>query len=179
MKSTTHANAAYAKAYLNVFGSDISDAGIDAIEKAAHFLKEHRRALFLLKVPIIPPAVKRRGIKELSARFDLPPSIEKLFDMLLKRGCACFLADVFLAIVHEYNKRMHRETVVISSSHELSEAQKKKIMAFADRKFLGNKTYAFRLDARLIAGIKIMSDTMMWESSIDNYLRECTQAQIW
>lgn len=178
MKSMNAATA-YAKAYLNVFGAGLQRDAIEAIEKAGHFLREHRRALFLLKVPVMDEAVKRRGMKELSDRFGLPQSVEQLFELLLQRRCASLLADVFLEIVHTYNKRHHHEKVVVSSSTELSDQQKKQIIAFTDKRFPGTKEYSFKLDASLIAGIKIMSDTMMWESSIDNYLRECTQAQIW
>jgi F0F1-type ATP synthase delta subunit len=175
----TNASTAYAKAYLNVFGDGLPRDSVVAIEQAGLFLQEHRRALFLLKVPVMDEAVKRKGIKELSNRFGLPSSIEQLFELLLNRRCASLLADVFLAIVREYNKRNHHEKVVVSSSQALSDEQRKKIIAFADKRFPGSKEYEFKLDASLIAGIKIMSNTMVWESSIDNYLRECTQAQIW
>lgn len=178
MKSMNAANA-YAKAFLNIYDADLTRESINAIEEAAHFLHEHRRALFLLKVPIMDEVVKKRGMKELSDRFALPQSVERLFALLLEHSRASLLADVFLAIVYYYNKRHHHEKVVISSSAKLTDKQKKQIIAFADKRFSGTKNYVFKLDASLIAGIKIMSDTVMWESSIDNYLRECTQAQIW
>ena len=168
----------YAKAFLNVFGASLTQEMIHNISQAAQFLYEHRRALFLLKVPIIPESVKKRGVKELTDRFDLPASIEQLFDLLLKRKRASLFAAVCQEIVREYNKRHHHETVVVASSCPLTEQQKKKIMRFANAQFPGTKKYIFKIDTTLIAGIKIMSDTLMWESSIDNYLRECTQAQI-
>lgn len=179
MKLSNAATTAYASAYLNMFGDDISRSEINSITDAADFLKEHRRALFLLKVPVIDESVKRRGIKELVNRFELPSSVLRLFDLLLEQQRASLLAKVFEAIVDQYNTRNTYEKVVISSSQTLSDEQKKQIIAFADKRFPGSKEYEFKLDARLIAGIKIMSDTMMWESSIDNYLRECAQAQIW
>ncbi len=169
----------YAKAFLNVFGAALTKEMIHNISQAAQFLYEHRRALFLLKVSVIPESVKKRGVKELVARFDLPASIEQLFDLLLKRRRESLLAAVCQDIVKEYNKRHHHETVVVSSSCPLTEQQKKEVVCFANAQFPGTKKYIFKIDTGLIAGIKIMSDTLMWESSIDNYLRECTQAQIW
>ena|SRR3990167_4151787 len=178
MKSMTKANA-YAKAFCNIYDTSLTREAIDGIGQAGNFLNEHRRALFLFKIPLIDEAVKKRGMQELSDRFELPQGVARLFDVLLAHGSASLLADVFLAIVKYYNREHQYESVVITSASELTEQQKKQIIAFADARFTGTKKYTFRLDTSLIAGIKIMSDTMMWESSIDNYLRECTQAQIW
>ena len=170
--------SAYAHAYLNLYEKELNRASIEAIDQAAHFLHEHRRALFLLKVPVMGEAVKRDGMRELQKRFQLPNSILNLFDLLLHNGVAGLLAAIFSCIVHEYYKRNSIEQIRIISSYDLSESEKKEWKAFADARFPGEKEYRFEVDTRLIAGIKIMSDTMLWESSIERYLRECTQAQI-
>ncbi len=168
----------YAKAYLNTFGSGITQDNVHAIEQASQFLFEHRRALFLLKVPTMQEAVKKRGVQELADRFALPESIGILFDLLLQRKSASLLADILHAIAVEYNRRHDHHKVEIASSSVLTEPQKKAIMKFADAQFPGTKEYIFAVDTSLIAGIKIKSNTLMLESSVDNYLRECAQAQI-
>ncbi len=169
----------YAKAFLNVFGAGLTQEMINNISQAAQFFDDHRRALFLLKVPIIPESTKKRGVNELITRFNLPPSIAQLFYLLFKGKQASLLAEVFHAIVKEYNKRYHYETVIVTSSIPLTEQQKKNIIHFANNTFSGTKKYIFKTDTALIAGIQIMSDTLMWESSINKYLRTCAQAQIW
>jgi len=179
MKKSTPAKA-FAKAYLNVFGAGITRTEIEAFQKAAEFLVQHRRALFFLKVLVIPEAIKKDGIQELINRFALPEeSVKKLFDLLLSRKRAALLADVFYAIVEVYNDWHNHHMVQISSSSPLSVADKSAIQQFADVQFPGTKTYTFTIDSSLIAGMQIKSDTLMWESSIENYLRECAQAQMW
>ncbi len=169
----------YARAFLNVCGEDITQEMVRNFVQAASFLHDHRRVLFLLKVPLISDAVKKRGIQELATRFHLPGCIDELFDLLLQHRRASLFAKVLQAIVTEYNKRYQHEIVLVTSAIALTEPQKKVIMRFIEAQFSGTKEYRFKTDTSLIAGIKIMSNTLLWESSIDNYLRECTQAQIW
>ncbi len=168
----------YAQAFINLLSHDISRDTINQLKKTISFFKTHRRALFLLTVPTIRPETKREGVKELCARFELPSHFLRLFDLLLKHRRGYLLLQIFEAIVEQYNKAHDIITVVIESSCPLSEGVKKRLTSFAQSRFEGTKEFEFRVEPALIAGLKISSGALLWESSVQKYLRACARTQI-
>lgn len=169
----------YAVAFLNVWGEQITSRDIEGIAQAADFLYTHRRALFLLKVSLIDEAIKQQGLDELCERFELPNAIHSLIDLLLKKKRASKLAAIFEAIVAQYRKQHKEDTIIVTSSCALSPSQKKTVERFADTQFPGIKKYEYRIDKSLIAGLRMQSSGMMWERSLDKYLRDCAQSRVW
>ncbi len=169
----------YAQAFINLFGPEISRDTINQLKKTITFFKDHRRALFLLTVPTIKPEVKRKGVKELCARFDLPAApFIRLFDLLIEHRRGYFLLQVFEAIVVQYNKVHNIVTVLVESSCSLSDETKRELVSFAQGHFKGTKEFEFRVAPALIAGIKISSGALLWESSVQKYLRACARTHI-
>ena len=169
----------YARAFINVFDNKLSRETIEQLKKTIQFLKKQRRAAFLLAVPTIKPEVKQKGLAELCARFDLPTCFSRLFETLLDHRRGYLLLQVFEGIVAQYNQSHDIVTITISSSCNLSAIHQKDIKAFADRNFHGIKEYEFKVDPSLIAGVKLSSGTLLWESSIQKYLRACARTRIW
>lgn len=169
----------YAIAFLNLFGSQMVPEDIERIADAAAFLSDHRRAVFLLKVPVIPEKIKKEGLQDFCDRFGLKGEVARLINVLLAHKLPTLLLPVLEGIVAEYNRRRNQVIVTISSAVALDKEQKKILEQFADEQFPGKKTYQYRLDKTLIAGVRLQSETMMWEYSIDNYLRNCARAQVW
>jgi F0F1-type ATP synthase delta subunit len=169
----------YAAAFLNVHEGTLTPSDIDAILQAAQFLADHRRAVFLLKVPIIPEQVKREGLQDFCDRFGVPRIVMDLLTLLMDHKRAHLLGAVLKDIVKEYNRRHDKVTIMVTSANPLDSVQKKQLEDFAERIFPGIKTYEYELDNTLIAGVRLQSDTLLWEYSIDNYLRNCARADVW
>jgi F-type H+-transporting ATPase subunit delta len=162
----------YAVAFLNVYGDRLTFDDSIKTNEAAQFLHQHPRALFLLKVPVIKQTVKEEGLRNFCRRFALPQVIDHIIDLLLEHKRAYLLADVFKAMVKQYQERHHISNIVIKSSTELPQPYRDEIVQFVDRQISGTKQYRYEVDPTLIAGIRIQSDTMLWEISIDKRLRE-------
>ena len=169
----------YASAFLNTDKTPITPEIVNRIEQAASFLMQHRRALFLLKAPVISEKIKQQGLRELCKRFELPESIYAVMQLLMQHKRAALLAAVLQAIVAEYRARQNYTMITVTSAVAVADEQKKIIEQFADRMFSGIKQYRYEQDRTLIAGVRLQSDTLLWEYSINNYLRDCAQAQVW
>ncbi len=162
----------YAYAFINTFGSELSHEDIENISLAADFLKNHRRAVFLLKVPKLDQEIKKRGLREFATRFKLAESIRHLQELLFKHGRAHLFAAVMQEIVSCYRQRNNIMVFKVTSSGVLPEKSRVVIEQFMGRETPGAHLYRYTLDVSLIAGVRIQSDTLLWEYSIDKQLRE-------
>lgn len=168
----------YAIAFLNVYRDRLTFDDIKNIHEAAQFLSKHRRALFLLKVPIIKQQIKQEGLYAFCRRFGLIDEVHNLIKLLLKHKQAYLLADVLKAIVYWYQQQHHISNIMVTSSIVLPQSYRDAIVQFVDQRVMGIKQYRFEINPQLIAGIRIQSDTILWEISIDKRLRELAHASI-
>ncbi len=162
----------YAHAYVNIFGDTLTHEDIIHGEQAADFLRTHRRVLFLLKVPLIPIEVKQRGLVQFIERFSLPSSLQMLTKLLLRNKHAYLLADILDYIKDIYTKEHEIHAFNVVSSSELQDDQKEEIKGFLADRVRGTIIYKYAVDKKLIAGIRLQSDTLLWERSIDKQLRD-------
>lgn len=167
----------YAVAYLHVFGDDFTQADMVQCRRAAEFLKAHRRALFLLKVPLISLEIKKEGLKDFVKKFELPHSMMALVNLLLEHKRAFLLANILLAIIDIYKETNHIHLVTVSSSIALDAQQQKAIEQFLGAQVSGTLLYSYDVDKKLIAGIRLQSDTVLWERSINKRLREIVSSR--
>ncbi len=169
----------YAKAFSRVYDDTITREIVDRLELAARFLYVHRRALFLLRVSVIDRKVREEAILEFCDRFKLGDAIKKLVKVLLNDKRASLLAPVFEAIGMLYKKRNSIVEIAVTSSCVLSDAQRSSLEAFLARHIVGEKTYTYTVDTSLIAGVRVLSDSCLWEFSIEKQLRELYHCAIW
>ena len=168
----------YAQAYLGIWDSVLDFALIEKINEAAYFLYKNRRVLFLLQVPLIPRKIKEEALQDFCIRFELPDSIHKLIVLLLDHKRGDLIAAVFKAIVVQYKKRHAITTFFVSSTLPLTESQCVTIEQFMNQKIVGTKLFHYTIDSTLIAGIRIQSDTLLWEYSIAKRLRTISHIAI-
>jgi F-type H+-transporting ATPase subunit delta len=173
----------YANAFLNVYNDRLNFENIKSINNAVQFLPDHRRALFLLQVPIITQAMKKKWVAHFCERFDLIDPLKDLIILLLHHKRAFLLIAVLKAIVDCYQKRHHIENIVVKSSVPLPEKYRQDIERFMNQHIMGIQQYHYKVDPTLIAGIRIQSDTVLWECSMKKRLRDIAHAnsceEIW
>ena len=169
----------YAQAFFAVYEDTITRDLISRIDEAAQFMMTHRRALFLFKVPVIDRSVKEAGLKELCERFQLGDPIKKLLIMLLNDKRAMLIAEVLEAVTGLYRERNKMVSITVASSYPLADDQRVQLEAFIARHVAGEKTYTYTIDPALIAGIRVYSDTFLWEFSIAQQLRDVYNSAIW
>jgi len=161
----------YAYAFYNVYGDTLTKNDIEHYEEAIEFLRSRQRALFLLKIPTLREAIKWEGLTSLCKRFSLPSATHNLIRVLLKAQCSYVIGDILAQIVDIYKERRGIHDFVVSSSCELSDTMRSTIENFLAARVEGDIIYTYMIDKKLIAGVRLQSDTLLWECSLNKQLR--------
>lgn len=170
----------YAQAYLNVYEHELTDSVRENIKALRDFLGLNSRIVFFLMVPSIAEEVKVRGIAFLGEKFELPKGLQKSMHILLQSKRACLLGRFFDFIDILYQKKYGRVSFVVSSSHEIASQDKEILQNFLKKlvsleKCADRADYdilcTYKIDKKLIAGIRMQSNTHVWEHSIAKQLR--------
>jgi F-type H+-transporting ATPase subunit delta len=161
----------YAQAFLTVYGHELTVEVVDRMRELSRFLLRHNRILFFLTIPTIDGAVKQRGLTLLCERFELPASIKQLTGLLLESKRALLLGTVLRFIDSLYKKEHAILSFDISSAHPLSETNKEFFWQFLKKQLHKTIICTYRVDKSLIAGVRICSDTYLWEHSVAKQLR--------
>jgi ATP synthase F1 delta subunit len=156
----------YATAFLALAGSSCDEHEINAMERLQQFLKHNREILFFFNLPLIQQDVKEAVLEKLAADLKTKPLFEKLVNLLSSDRRALLIPLVLGYIGSLYRERNTIVAFAVSSSHELSQ-EDKKIMEQFLASHTGKKIDAsYTVDTKLIAGIRALSSTHKWEQSV-------------
>lgn len=153
----------YALAYLNLYIDKLTDKDILDFRQAYFFLHNNKD---ILTLPSITLSDK------------LPLNLRALFLLVVKKRREYLLPFVLKEIVSAYQAKKKVIIFDISSADNLDKKDEEIILEFL-HKNTGNKILPiYKIDKKLIAGIKIQSDTYYWEYSIKKQL-EATRTLLW
>ena len=162
----------YAVAYIHVFGKDIDDAMLDQLLVAHDFLLKHNNMLFLLALYETTTVEKEKILTRFITHFNFPQSFHRFMSLLMDNKHISILASVLRDIYCFYKKKMGIEDLELSSSSELSADAHATLEQFftdlSDKKYRVKKTE----DPELIAGIRMQSDTLLWEHSVAKKMKK-------
>ncbi len=162
----------YVRAFLNVHAQQLSDAQVKQIGQISNFFKSHRHTVFFLKLPAQFTAIKEAMIKKLIDQLNIAVSLQSLISLLLKQQRLFLLPAICAAIEQEFEQQNGIMRFTISSSHALSEKQEQLITHFLENKTGKKIEFVEKIDPQLIAGVRLQSDTLLWEYSIAKQLRD-------
>jgi len=168
----------YAKAFTNVFFSQLSLPDVEHIFQAADYLASRRRTRFFLRLPAIDISIKKQVLDLVCKRFSLPLPVEQIIDLLLMHKRPYLLHQVLFHIAELYYDRQNILTFTITSSHPLAPESIEVIQNFLARKTGCTILYTHKVDKKLIAGIRLKSEVFVWEYSIHKHLRRVKQLVI-
>lgn len=160
----------YAIAYTNLYISELNDNSVQVLLSLATFLKHNSSFCAYLSIPSLDLASKQSFIKKLCEIFKLTQNQCTLINLLIKNKKIDLLASVLQRIVVHYNNRRGVTKVSVLTSHVVSEDQKIMITRFIANKLKLKATIDFMLSKKLICGIRIKSENVLWEKSIVKYL---------
>lgn len=160
----------YAQAFLNVFLEDFSLKEISHLEKLNQFLHERHNLQTYLKIPL-GQQFKRDCFHLLLSKYTLPKSLYILSDLLIKHHRAYLFTIILGCIVTEFYKRQGYTQFRISSSHTLDQEMLDTIYQFLERATKKKILTTMNIDKTLIAGIRLQSNELLWESSIKKRLQ--------
>lgn len=162
----------YATAYVNLFEDQLDLKVCGRLEAAYDFFKNYPVALLVLKLSTVSPQDKKACIKALIKLFKLPASLERMIDLLLAQNRAQLFPLVLTRIVSLYKERHSITHYQVISSHELSPEALETVLAYLKQVTDRHILYTVRVDKRLIAGLRLLSDTTLWEYSINKQLAQ-------
>lgn len=161
----------YAYAYLNRYGAEWSFDTYQRLSELADFLQQHHAAVDYFTIAATSQEIIQRLFEQLIARFEMPESLRKLFNLLWKHKRLFILSEVMAALCYEYRKKYGIQVWTISSSHPLSNEQIEIIKKQLARRTGKIIEINIEHDAQLIAGIRLQSDTLAFEHSINKQLQ--------
>lgn len=161
----------YATAFLNVFSDQISDKNLKKWIGLENFLKKNKFFYIYLRVPTISYLTKQKALIRVSKVFKLEKPITKMMFLLLDDGRIELLHVVLNKIILLYRRKTNTKLFRITSSHDLADKEKEKILKFIQSISDGGVLTDFEKDEKLICGFRIQSLTFLWERSVAKQLR--------
>ncbi len=156
----------YACAFMTVFPKILTLNDINKIKIAQTFLQTHKRTLFFLQLPQFDHNRKQSMISDLVGYFSLPVIFTKLLELLIKHNRSFYIPDVFFFIIEIYKEQTHSIDFSLQSSHALDHEQIESIKQFLGQRIGKNIIATPIINKSLIAGLRLQSNTIMWEYSV-------------
>ncbi|MGE0009879.1 MAG: FoF1 ATP synthase subunit delta [Candidatus Babeliales bacterium] len=162
----------YATAYVNVYGAQL-DLGIsDRLEKAAEFLQNTPAAQLVLKLSTLQSSVLKKALEQLCTKFTIPLSLLDLVALLIEHNRLSLLVGILYQIADIYKARKGIQTFQFISPLPLDAHTRERIALFLKNSSFNTIVYTEKIDPSLIAGIRLQSDTLLWEYSIKKQLNQ-------
>lgn len=166
----------YATAFLNLHDDFLQEEHIRQLKAIEQFLKKNKNFYISLGIPTISRETKKIALQRVIGEFHLGRLTLQLMLTLLDHGRIEILDRVLYFIDIGYRRRKNIESYTIISSHALNESQKKDIEQFITTYSSATIRCKFVVDSSLIVGIRIESNTFLWERSMRRKLRRMSQS---
>jgi ATP synthase F1 delta subunit len=166
----------YAQAFVHVYGKELAVETFDQIRVFEDFLATQRGILLALTLAALSTQVRDQLVQKIVQQFQLPHHVQRLIAVLIQHKRLVLLRSVLKNIRKMYAVEQGIMDVSIGSSHPLEAAQRQHLCAFAQAMSGAKKIKAsFVLMPEMISGIRIKSDTYLWEQSIRKLLHHVQQ----
>ena len=161
----------YAKAYMRVFGPELSLPGYQALDQLYSFMGQNRRIPFFLTLASIDASIKMRELQKLFEKFEAPSSLNRLVKVLLDDDRGGLLVQIIKQIILLYEQQRGLGAFMVASSCELDGKEVAAIQQFLERTTDLDILCNYKIDKTLIAGLRLQSDTHFWEYSVRKHLQ--------
>ncbi len=164
----------YAQAFFNLFGHALSQESIYALKEFSLYIKEHKAAFSYVKIALIDDEDKVTIVNKLAHKYQLDKMLEPLLYVLAKSKRLEILPLVSDQIVVLYNTYHDLSVFSIETSSALNQTQAALVIDFLEAQTKSTVQPNFVVNTTLIAGIRALSDTYLWENSILKKLKNIT-----
>ncbi|MCF7799747.1 ATP synthase F1 subunit delta [Candidatus Babeliales bacterium] len=162
----------YATAFLNLYINELTENDVLTISKLANFLMENRQFYVYLSIPSISYLIKQKALNRVAQELNLNKSLKKLMFVVLDHGRIDILDKILKQIDSCYKIIKNIEMFTVTSSHEITESEKNKILEFIKKETKATVEAKFLIDKNLICGFRIKSYKFLWERSISKQLQD-------
>jgi ATP synthase F1 delta subunit len=162
----------YALAFLHQRKIVISQEQIDHIISFVRFKYAHRDLFFFIRLQTISADLKKSIILDsFLKQFSVDQLLEPVVQLLAEHRRLALLAQVMLFVVYYYYEMNGIAKCIITSCHELNEQQITVIKQHFERMINKKLLIVHAVDKNLIAGMRISTQTFLYEYSIQRQLR--------
>ena len=160
----------YARAFVNIFHSNILDEEILKIKTVCDALAEKKGAKLFLRLGLISSDRKRKYIERILSKFDFKGPWNSLVVLLVRHKRIFLFGQVLFYIEKFYLDLVGLVKWNISSAIKLEDSQEKQFEKFLMKKSKKNALCTYSVDKNLIAGVRAHSDNLLWEYSVKRKL---------
>ncbi|MFA5075207.1 MAG: F0F1 ATP synthase subunit delta [Candidatus Babeliales bacterium] len=162
----------YAIAFLNLYINELTEQDISAFSKLSDFLIKNRQFYVYLGIPGISYLIKHKALNRIAQELNLCKPIKRLMFIVLDHGRIDILDKILKQIDSCYKIEKNIESFFVTTSHEISEFEKNKILEFIKKATNSEVRARFLVNKNLICGFRIKSYKFLWERSISKQLRD-------
>jgi F0F1-type ATP synthase delta subunit len=161
----------YTHAFLRTYNSQFIPADRESVSCYLSFLHEHHQITFFAYHAALDAGNKielfmRAFDESCISRMQMRQALEKLITILVYHERILLLPEILKLIIVRFYAAIGYQHALISTSHAINEQEQQEIIesfkALADK----NIDAEFSVDPQLIAGLRIISQDYLWESSI-------------
>jgi len=154
----------YAHAFVTVFG--VQSDWIDQLDALAHTFGHNKSLLVLLTLPNVTVDQKVMVFDTFFSHLLCIDALKHLLTMLIMDKQVLLMNMVLDNIVTLYREQQGIVPCLVESSHTLEKADKKHVQNFITHTIKHTAHCVFRVNPKLIAGIRIQTPTFFWQHSI-------------
>lgn len=169
----------YAQAFMAVAGDTFNEHEFRCSRELKRFLRKNRALLFHFGVPLVTKDIVEQALDLLYRDFKTCAALFKqLTRLLIKHHRIVILPDVLHHLGDLYKEQSNSMFFYVISSHDLDQHQIRaceEYVAGATGKKIVSEYF---VDKELIAGIRLQSDTFLWEHSVRKQLQAVQQSLI-
>jgi F-type H+-transporting ATPase subunit delta len=160
----------YAQAFLNSFYTESTQI-YPILTDLNGFLRSHAQFNFIARLPVTFAPLKIGVLKRLLSPYNLPAPVYKLIQLLIEDQRLFLLPSILDQLAQLYRIKNNIVLVTASSPQALSTKQIEQIITFLYQKKRTEIAIQTKIDPALIAGLRLQSDSFLWEHSIAQQLK--------
>ncbi len=167
----------YTYAFLYVYRKCLTPDDFNNLSKVSSFLKKRKTSMFIATHADIDLETKGNLFLEIFMRAApdssecLKNALKKLVIVLVMQNRLPMVIKIIDLIGVRFAQAIGYQEATIMTSHRLSSGEQQEIIKAFGFLTASQVNATFRLDTELIAGIKIISQNYIWESSIAQKIR--------
>ncbi len=161
----------YAQAFMRVYDKQVTFADVETLHAFILYGKRCRSSFSILSLPSLSDDDKINVLRTIMQRLKVSLTFMPIVELLVisRRINILFLVCAIIQKIYYMNHRIMR--CRLKSMPDLSEEQSNVIARWIEHKTGYTVLYSYERDSQLIAGMRVESDTIVWEHSIQKQLR--------
>ena len=161
----------YAHAYFNIFNNATTYEDIEHFSEVFNMLQKNYYGLMLFSLPTVSAIDKIIIIDKVCEFAKINKGLHRLTRLLMKHQRLFLIPAIVQHLKRLYDEYHNQIRVKIISSHALDNEQIDLINAWFSKKIKKKIKYNTVVNTSLIAGLRIQSDTWLWQYCVRQQLQ--------